>query len=282
MKLWALSDLHLGHRANREALVGWKARPGDWLILAGDVGESLPRLELGLRAALDRFDRVLWVPGNHELWSATDEQQRGIAKYDAAVTLCQRLGVVTPEDPYVVWPDKPHCVIAPLFLLYDYSFRPDTVPLARAVAWAGETGIRCADELLLRPDPYRTRGDWCRARVAQTEPRLTEAAGHYPLVLINHFPLKHELVRLPRIPRFSVWCGTRQTESWHTRFRAKVVVTGHLHLRTTDWIDGVRFEEVSLGYPKQWQQERGLDSYLREILPGPAVVRRRHGPVRHW
>ena len=33
--------------------------------------------------------------------------------------------------------------------------------------------------------------------------------------------------------------------------------------------DGVRFEEVSLGYPSQYQPDLGLDSYLREILPGP-------------
>jgi hypothetical protein len=30
-----------------------------------------------------------------------------------------------------------------------------------------------------------------------------------------------------------------------------------------------RFEEVSLGYPKQW--ERGIDDYVRQILPPPAA-----------
>jgi hypothetical protein len=45
-----------------------------------------------------------------------------------------------------------------------------------------------------------------------------------------------------------------------------------LHIRRTDWIDNTRFEEVSLGYPRQWQdcQDRGLDinDLLRDILPG--------------
>ena len=31
-------------------------------------------------------------------------------------------------------------------------------------------------------------------------------------------------------------------------------------------IDGVKFEEVSLGYPKQWNQSRGIEHYLRRIL----------------
>ena len=53
------------------------------------------------------------------------------------------------------------------------------------------------------------------------------------------------------------------------RYRADVVVTGHLHMRATDWRDGTRFEEVSLGYPRHWTASKGANSYLREVLPGP-------------
>ena len=172
-------------------------------------------------------------------------------------------------------------MIAPLFLLYDYSFRPDTIAFDDVVSWAAAAGIRSADERFLASDPYPTRDAWCRARLAQTEPRLAEAASRHPLVLVNHFPLRLDLVRIPRIPRFSPWCGTRCTEMWHTRFRAKVVVAGHLHVRTTDWIDGVRFEEVSLGYPRHWRRQRGIDGYLREILPGPTTRSPAGGPVMY-
>ena len=125
MKLYALGALHLGHRANREALPAWRPHLEDWLILAGDVGETLEHLELGVRAATERFAQVFWVPGNHELWSHRDGATRGVAKYEATLALCRQFRVVTPEDPYEVWPEEPRCVIAPLFLLYDYSFRPD-------------------------------------------------------------------------------------------------------------------------------------------------------------
>ena len=74
---------------------------------------------------------------------------------------------------------------------------------------------------------------------------------------------------MPRIPRFSIWCGTRRSEDWHLRFRAAAVVYGHLHIPATHHRDGVRFEEVSLGYPRQWDAEKGPARYLREILPGP-------------
>ena len=38
-RLFAVSDLHLGHAANREAIEAIRPRPNDWLILAGDVAE---------------------------------------------------------------------------------------------------------------------------------------------------------------------------------------------------------------------------------------------------
>jgi hypothetical protein len=102
------------------------------------------------------------------------------------------------------------------------------------------------------------------------------------LIFINHFPLhRFPLARLKRIPRFSLWCGTRRTEDWHTRYSVAAVVYGHLHIRATDYLDGVRFEEVSLGYPQQWQQTRGMQAYLREILPGP-VEQKPVGPYWYW
>ena len=84
------------------------------------------------------------------------------------------------------------------------------------------------------------------------------------------------------MPRFCLWCGTTLTEDWHTRWNAKVVVSGHLHMRSTDWRDGTRFEEVALGYPRDWKQRRGIDYYVREILPGPKKTPMgRAGPVWH-
>ena len=84
--------------------------------------------------------------------------------------------------------------------------------------------------------------------------------------MANHFPLRKNLAVLPRIPRFSIWCGTTLTDEWHRRFNIEAVVYGHLHMRSSKVIDGVRFEEVSLGYPKQWDQSRGAEHYLRRIV----------------
>jgi 3',5'-cyclic AMP phosphodiesterase CpdA len=273
MKLYALGDLHLRYEVTRKALEELPAHPHDWLILAGDVGETEEHLRFALGIVTRRFARVLWVPGNHDLWTIPAHQaddQRGQYKYERLVGICRAYGVLTPEDPYVTWPgevDGP--ILAPTFVLYDYSFRPDDVPIEGALEWAAEANLLCSDEVLLHADPFPSKIAWCHERVRITEPRLAEAARRAPLILINHFPLRHDLAVLPRIPRFSIWCGTRLTNDWHTRYRAQAVIYGHLHIRATHYRDGIPFEECSLGYPQNWDTRRGIEPYLRQILPRP-------------
>lgn len=292
MKLYAISDLHLMSRINRQALEALPFYKEDWLILAGDIGETLELHRYALSLLTRRFAQVVWVPGNHDLWTlppgaSAEQSERGEAKYQKLIAIYHEYGAITPEDPYVIWSgENTSAMLVPLFLLYDYSFRPDYVSQEQALAWAEETDVVCADEILLHSDPYLSRTDWCQARCVVTEKRLQEEVSNVPVVFINHFPMRQSLIRLKKIPRFSLWCGTRQTEDWHTRFPTSVVVYGHVHMRATDYQDGVRFEEVSLGYPQQWQAARGMQAYLREILPGPAGMRDGEqitaGPFWHW
>ncbi len=275
MKLYALGDLHLRHESNRKALLNLAPHPDDWLIVAGDVGETEEHLRFALTVLSRRFAKLFWVPGNHDLWTVPPhpDELRGEAKYRRLVELCRAFGVHTPEDPFVAWPvaapGEAAPILAPLFLLYDYSFRPDHVPVEEAVQWAAEEDVLCSDEVLLHPDPFPTRSAWCAARCEEAERRLTVAAERGPTILINHWPLKRDLAILPRVPRFSVWCGTQRTEDWHLRFKAQCVIFGHLHIRATHFRDGVRFEEVSLGYPQNWDVDLGIEPYLRQILPDP-------------
>lgn len=268
MRLLAVSDVHVGATGNADFIRSLPASTDDWLVLGGDVGESPADLRFVLEQVVPRFARVIWVPGNHELWTVEKGGLRGVARYEAYVALCRQHGVLTPEDPYVRWPgDGPETVIAPLFLLYDYSFRPPHVAEGDALAWAREEDLVCTDEFMLHADPHPSVVAWCRARLESTQARLDAIPEGVRTVLINHFPLRQTHAVLPRVPRFSIWCGTTKTDDWHTRFRARAVVFGHLHIRQSRREDGVDFHEVSLGYPRQWDRERASESYLRTVLP---------------
>ncbi len=268
--LVAIGDLHVEATENRRFVE--QLRPeheGDWLIACGDVGEIMADIEWALATLARRFAKVIWVPGNHELWTCPgdDVQLRGDARYRHLVRYCQGLGIATPEDPYPVFSGRDGQVaVAPLFTLYDYSFGVNVAPSKReSLARAHRAGVVCSDELVLHPDPYASREQWCQARIELTEERLTAlAASGLPSVLVSHFPLLAELTRPLRHPEFAQWCGTAATAGWHTRFKPKVVVYGHLHIPRSTVHDDVRFEEVSLGYPLQ--RKRWGD---RGVLPRP-------------
>ncbi len=268
--LSAISDLHVEHPENRAFLEAIRpAASGDWLIVCGDVADSIELVEWGLGILAERFERVVWVPGNHELLTQRDEAgPRGDARYRELVETCRRLDVLTPEDPYAVWegPGGP-AVLAPLFLLYDYSFgRNVAATKEEALRLAHAAGVVCVDEYLLHPDPHPSREAWCEARLSETEARLSAAPSGLPTVLVNHFPLLEAPTRILRHPEFAQWCGTLRTADWHRRFGAEVVVYGHLHVPVTTWHDGTRFEEVSLGYPREWKARTWARPGLRTIL----------------
>jgi len=295
-RLLAVSDLHVGYPENRayaDSLA--PGDPGDWLIVAGDVGETFADVGFVLASLASRFARVIWTPGNHELWALPSDQValRGVARYEALLKVCRRFGVLTPEDDFAVWdgPGGP-VTVAPLFTLYDYSFlgasgaadaeldsadpahadaadvdaddarAVDAARRAAALAAARLAGVTPSDEGRLHADPYPSVAAWCRDRVAATEKRLAAVDG--PVVLASHWPLLPEPVEALRHQAFAPWCGTTLTAGWHTRHQVLACVYGHLHIPRGTRHDEVRFEEVSVGYPREWQR--------RGTTPPPPLV----------
>jgi 3',5'-cyclic AMP phosphodiesterase CpdA len=279
-RLLAVSDLHVRYPENRAIVENLRpTSAGDWLVVAGDVAEQVADVTWALGLLRERFARVIWVPGNHELWTRTRDPVplRGEARYRHLVEVCRELDVLTPEDPFPVWtgPGGP-VTVAPLFVLYDYSFLPDgTADSSEGLAAALRAGVICTDEHLLHPDPYPDRAAWCAARVVESERRLAACDPELPTVLVNHWPLTRLPTQVLRYPEFALWCGSTRTADWHVRFRATAVVYGHLHIPRVTWEDGVRFVEVSLGYPREWKARDARhgtvvqDLLPRQVLPPP-------------
>src|SRR5260370_38346980 len=85
-------------------------------------------IEWVLRTLRGRFGTVIWVPGNHNLWSHPRDPVtlRGEARYRQLIAVGRDLGVITPENPYPVWPGAGGPAVAlPRFLLNDYTSPPD-------------------------------------------------------------------------------------------------------------------------------------------------------------
>lgn len=274
--LYAVSDIHVTHAENADLVAAMRpVDPSDWLIVAGDVAATVEQVRETLASLRDRWSRVIWVPGNHELWTTREDavQVRGAERYAALVNACRSIDVVTPEDSPPLFPaaEGPR-LVAGMFVLYDYSFRPRGMSAAQAMAWAHETGVVCNDEFLLHPDPHPTRAAWCHDRVTLTAARLDGLVGGLApdarTVLVNHFPLRVEDTRPLYYQEFAQWCGTVLTADWHTRYRASDVVYGHLHIPRHTVTDGVRFHEVSIGYPRERHMRGTAPLAPRLILEG--------------
>jgi 3',5'-cyclic AMP phosphodiesterase CpdA len=269
--LFAISDLHSSYAENRRIIDEMRPETSDdWLIVAGDVDDTFSKIEETLSLLRRRYAKVIWTPGNHELWTLRDDpvRLRGAARYQALVEMCRRNDILTPEDEFAIWPDPSGPVtIVPLFLLYDYSWlAPNTRSKRASLDYAYDTGVVCTDEVLLHPDPYPDRESWCSARLKEAERRLVALSPDVKTVLVGHWPLVRQPTQALRFPQFAQWCGTAETAEWHVRFRANVVVYGHLHIPRTTYYDGVRFEEVSIGYPREWSR-RGKRPMPRKVLP---------------
>jgi 3',5'-cyclic AMP phosphodiesterase CpdA len=183
-RLWAIADLHLSYKTNREELEQLVRRPNDGLIICGDVGERPEHLRTAFARATDCFRHVFWTPGNHELYTLPTEKEtgpRGENKYEECVSIAREFGVLTPEDDFMLWQGEGGpCLIAPIFTLYDYSFRPHHVKIEDALDWAREENVEATDEYLLHPDPWPSRIAWCEDRLVRTEQKLAAAVAAHP------------------------------------------------------------------------------------------------------
>ncbi|MDT8912678.1 metallophosphoesterase [Amycolatopsis sp. PS_44_ISF1] len=271
--LFATSDLHVTHEGNAPLLDRVVPdAPEDWLLVVGDVAERASVIRDTLATLRERFAKVVWVPGNHELWTTPKDevQLRGQARYEHLVELCRSIDVLTPEDEFPVWEAGPRpLTIAPLFVLYDYSWRtPAAEGRSRevALAQAREAGVVCTDEYFLHPDPYPSRQAWCAQRLKLSTERLDAVPDGHGTILMSHWPLHRHPTEPLYYPEFALWCGTTETEDWHLRYRAELAVYGHLHIPRTTSADGVRFEEVSLGYPREWSRRARGAVPIRKLL----------------
>jgi hypothetical protein len=187
--------------------------------------------------------------------------------------------------------------VAPLFTLYDYSFHAGSFHTRiagagqaggpadpadgrpAALAAARKAGIKPVDEGRLHTDPYPSPAAWCQDLVTTAERRLAAVDG--PVVLVSHWPLVLDPVAALRHQEFAPWCGTTRTAGWHTRHQVVAAVHGHLHMPRTARYDGVRFEEVSVGYPREWQRRGTAPPGPRVILNGALPARLRHIAPMH-
>ena len=118
MKVWVTSDIHVDFSENFKWFTSLSSYDytEDILIIAGDVIHDLRKMRAIFQNLSARFFKVLFVPGNHDLWLWQSEAEDSLEKFEQIMTLAQEENIQT--FPYV----DDHLTIIPLFSWYDFSF----------------------------------------------------------------------------------------------------------------------------------------------------------------
>ncbi len=242
MRVHAVSDLHVDYDVNARWVddVSLSDFTHDVLILAGDVSDSLDRLERCFTALARRFRQVLFMPGNHDLWVRGEpvgmDSLQKLAAVQAVARRCEvamqpvQLGALS---------------IVPLWSWYDFSFGEPGPELRmawmdfRACRWPGGMDTRAvADHFLQRNE----------ALISKPPP------ARQTIISFSHFLPRIDVMpdRIPESKRFLYpILGSARLDAQVRRLGATLHVYGHSHVNRRVTLDGVTYVNNAFAYPNE-------------------------------
>jgi len=239
VRIFAISDIHIDYDANAKWIANLSIAEyqDDVLILAGDVTDTRRLLEWCLITLVKRFKKVLFTPGNHDLWVVReDREMNSLQKFDEVRAVVESSGASMQAFREL------DLSIIPLLAWYDYSF--------------GEP----SEELRSMWMDYRA----CRWPSGYTE---TEIAAHFAafndeqigvagdmVITYSHF-----LPRIDLMPEFIPSAhkllypvlGSTRLERQLRKLNSSIHVYGHSHVNRHVKIDGVSYINNAFGYPRE-------------------------------
>lgn len=239
MRVFAVSDLHIDYEMNARWVRSLSSVDylDDVLILAGDITDKRDLLEWCLTTLSRRFKRVLFVPGNHELWTVRERSGK-----DSLQKFYEVIATVESSGASMRAFCESEVSIIPLLGWYDYSF--------------GEP----SEELKSTWMDYRT----CRWPSGLTEKDIMAYFAAFnncqtwstaeTVITYSHFLPRIDLMPsfVPRAARLLYpILGSDQLEIQLRRFTPKIHVYGHSHLNCQTTIEGISYINNAFGYPSE-------------------------------
>lgn len=242
-RVFALSDIHFDHRENEDWVHGIddNAFQDDVLIVAGNLADSKVAVGRGLTTLRQKFRRVFYTVGNHEMSITHAEHARypdSIAKLHAIIAECDELGVD-------IFP-APVCegvTILPLFSWYSAEF----------------------DEKDPFPDPNAHYDKHCKwpmdpdLQVWKYMAKLNESFLAKPyfgtVISFSHFLPRKGLPFDASRKNSAKAVGCEMLEEQLRAAGSKLHVYGHSRSRFGGMLQGVRYANMPLGFETDWPRD---------------------------
>jgi len=239
MRIFAVSDIHIDYDENAKwvANLSISEYQDDVLILAGDVTDIRQLLDWCLCTLVKRFRKVLFVPGNHDLWVIREEPTKdSLQKFNDVCTVVESSGASMQEF-------RQHGVsIIPLLGWYDYSFGEPSQDLRSM--WMDYHSCRW-------PAGFTEKD--IMSHFAAFNTRQVSLPGD-TVITFSHF-----LPRIDLMPGFIPnqhkllypVLGSVELERQLRRLNPDIHVYGHSHFNRQVKIDGVSYINNAFGYPSE-------------------------------
>jgi 3',5'-cyclic AMP phosphodiesterase CpdA len=274
VRLVLTSDLHVDHHPEVVELVAQRVRrlEPEVLVVAGDVSGDAARIEETLARLRPDSARMLFVPGNHDLWMGPDGADSR-ARYEEILPARVRAagGDCLGGDAVEIG----GALFCGVTGWYDYSFRREDLPISLDDYERGAFGkLRWNDVGRVVWPGLPTAVEICRAQVASLERQL--AAPGPKIVVTHHLPFA-ELVtsfsafkdRMPEGIAELPWDflnafmgSARLGEAIARAGGVRLVCAGHTHFRKSLVVGGIPVEVSPVGYPREYRRA-GLDLAAR-------------------
>ncbi|KAL7116893.1 hypothetical protein ACP275_03G034600 [Erythranthe tilingii] len=242
-KVFVVSDLHTDYPENMSWVKSLPRRTddNDVLVVAGDVAETCANFVQTMSFLKDKFHHVFFVPGNHDLWLRREETPYldSVDKLEKLLDECRKIGVIT----------KP-TIVGGLGIIPLYSWYHEACKDFHVCKWSD--GLKNGDTSLARYFDSLNEENW------ETVEDILTRCSH--IISFSHFVPRQELCpekRMLYYPNLPKIIGSNYLE---TRIRAihgaeggpsACHVFGHTHFCWDAIIDGIRYVQAPLAYPRE-------------------------------
>lgn len=239
MRVFALSDVHIDYDVNAKWVADLSIADyqDDVLILAGDVSDKRRLLDWALKTLAKRFRKVLFVPGNHDLWVIRDDRAtNSLQKFEDVCAVVESSGA-SMQAFFALGVS-----IIPLLTWYDYSFGEPSDELKatwmdyRACRWpSGYTVRDVAAHFAAFNDSQVSRPGDTVITYSHFLPRIDLMPGYVPHAQRMLYPI----------------LGSGLLERQLRRLNPHLHVYGHSHLNRQVRLDGLLYINNAFGYPNE-------------------------------
>ncbi|XP_057544420.1 uncharacterized protein LOC130823707 isoform X1 [Amaranthus tricolor] len=287
VRVFVLSDLHTDYVEN----MTWVKRMSsssyqdDILLVAGDVAETYDKFFLTMSLLKNKFKHVFFVPGNHDLWCRREGEEflDSLDKLNALLHACDELGV--ESNPLII----DDLGIIPLFSWYHESFDKEQditgvrIP-SLEMACKDFHVCRWSAELCNRDDSLARYFDVMNEKNALVIDKIQRKCEK--VITFSHFVPRQELCPEKRMlfyPKLPKMIGSDFLEA---RLRsihgaegneAACHVFGHTHFGWDAIVDGIRYVQAPLAYPRERKRRmNGSEDWLPFCLYSDGRFTDRH------